>query len=170
MAALLMFAACSGAPRGDIHFSVQSHKDDARISIQVEGERAFVDIFSASGIGSADLEITSPTLPRQILMRFHLRGLEELRFAYHDVVITASLSSTKEHEIRQSFSKTGTPSAAAGAITSGHAHWMKISIVPGEGMPPTLPLQQGYIEVEVPASFIAGGHRRMTIRWIDFYR
>ncbi len=170
MTALLLFAACSGVPRGDIHFNVRPHKDDARISIQVEGERALLDIFSASGIGSADLEITSPNRPRQILLRFHLSGLEELRFAYQDTVITASLSSTKEQSIRQSFSKTGPPSAAAEAITSGHALWMKIRIVPGEGMPPKLPLPQGYIEVEAPASFIAGDHRRVTIHWIDFYR
>jgi hypothetical protein len=167
---LLIAAACSNPPRGDIGFSIRPQKDDARISVTVQGERAFIDIFSASGIGGADLEVTSSDLPQQILLRFHLRGLEELRFAYQDDVITASLSSSKEHEIRQSCNKAGAAATAAQALVSGDPQWLKIRIVPQSAAPASLPLQQGHIEVEVPQSFIAGGHRRMAIHWIDFYR
>ncbi|MGH7495815.1 MAG: hypothetical protein ACREOO_25945 [bacterium] len=167
---LLLLAACSSTPRGDIRFSIQPKRDDARLSVTAQGESALIDIFSASGIGGADLEITSPDLPRQILLRFHLRGLEELRFVYHDAVITASLSSTKEHQIHQSLNKVGATSTAARALASGDPQWLKIRIVPQAGAPAVLPLQQGYIEVEAPQSFITGAHRRMTIHWIDFYR
>ena len=160
--ALLLLAGCSGAPRGDIHFSVQPKKDDARLAVTVEDGRAVIEVFSASGIGGAELEIDSAVLPRQILLRFHLRGLEELRFAYDDAVITASLSSAAGRQVHQSFSSAAAP---AEAIASGDARWMKIRLVP-----PALPLQQGYIEVEAPQSFLSGGHRRMTIHWIDFYR
>jgi hypothetical protein len=167
---LPLFAACSIAPRGGIHFAVTPQKEDARITVHVEEDRAYLDIFSASGIGSADLEVTSQMMPSQIIMRFHLRGLEELRLSYHEAVITATLPSTKADEIRQTFNEAGAASTAARPLAPHHPQWMKIRIVPQAGAPAAVPLQQGYIEVEVPQSFIAGGHRRVTIHWIDFYR
>jgi len=169
LAILLLCAACASAPRNGIRWQVIASKADTKITVHSEGERALLDIFSASGVGSAELEITSPALPRHLLMRFHLRGLEELRFAYAETVITASLSSTQEQKIQQSLSSPGVP-AMAEAITSEQPQWMKMRLVPAgnassdSGRPP------GVIEVEAPRSFIAAGHRRMTIHWIDFYR
>jgi hypothetical protein len=47
---------------------------------------------------------------------------------------------------------------------------MNIRLVPAAGSPATIPLQDGYIEVEAPRDFLASGQTKFAIRWIDFYR
>jgi hypothetical protein len=43
-------------------------------------------------------------------------------------------------------------------------------VVSSDGRNNKIPLQHGYIEVEVPEHFLKGSHRQATIHWIDFYR
>ncbi len=163
-----LFAACAGAPRGEIRLEATSKKEEDKIQIEVQNERARIDIFSASGIGSADLKIISTTLPGKLFLRFHLQGLEELRFAYDETVVTATLSSTQEHRILQSLQRG--KFAETQTITSESPYWMKLRVVAPPGERDTLPLRASYIEVEAPPDFLAGGHRRAFIHWIDFYR
>ena len=168
MAALLLSAACASVPRSDADIVVRSQKSDARITAETQEGRALIEVFSKSGLGNAELEIPSSPRPRVLLMRFHLRGLEEFRFVYGEQAITASLSSSPEQRVLQSLGKTGT--TAAVALTPGHPDWMPIRIVPETGAPQTSPLQNGYIEVEAPQSFLNGAHRHFSMHWIDFYR
>jgi hypothetical protein len=98
---------------------VNAAKPDARFKVEVENENAVIEIFSESGIGSAVIEVTSEALPAKIIMRFHLRGLEELRFGYAETVITASLASTNAQQIHQSFSRAGERPIKETAIAAG---------------------------------------------------
>jgi hypothetical protein len=145
---------------------ITSHKDDARLQTRAADGAAIIEIFSESGIGHADFELAAGQMPKRIIMQFHLRGLEELRFAYGETVVSASISSTGEGSIRQSMSRAGEKPVEAQALTSNSPFGMRMHVA-SRGK---IPLREGYIEVEAPADFLQSGARKASIQWIDFYR
>jgi len=162
-AIIFMGAICKTSQREQAMVKVISHKDDARLQTRVNDDDVIIDIFSASGIGQAAFEFVSAQMPKRILMRFHLRGLEELRFAYGETVISASISSTGDNDIHQSISRAGGEFVATQATS---LYWMKLRVASRD----KIPLREGSIEVEAPEDFFASGARQATIQWIDFYR
>jgi len=163
-AMIFMGAVCQTSQRDQTMIKVISHKDDARLQTRVNDDDVIIDIFSESGIGQAAFELVSAQMPKRIIMRFHLRGLEELRFVYGETVISASISSTGEQDIRQSMSRAG--ERPMETLTSSSTFWMKMRVASRD----KIPLREGYIEVEAPADFLRSGARQATIHWIDFYR
>jgi hypothetical protein len=162
--------ALSTAPtREPIGLNVAPERTDTRISIDADAEQAIVQVFSPSGIGGANIEVTSAALPRKIVLLFHLRGLEELLFTYGDTIVTARISSAGDKAIRQSYQGGGQSGAQEQSIAEASPYWMPIRIVPS-GAAATPAPQEGYIEVEAPADFIAHAQRKCSIHWIDFYR
>lgn len=170
VALVLGSTACGSSQQNGIMVKVNTAKPDARFKVEVKNENALIEIFSKSGIGSATIELTSDAVPKKMTLRFHLRGLEELRFGYDETAITVSLSSTDARQIRQSFSRAGERPVKETAIAADSPYWMKLRVVVHGGARGTLPLQNGYIEAEAPEDFLKGGYRRATIQWIDFYR
>ena len=156
--------------REPIRLNIAAERQDTRVDADADAEQAIVQVFSPSGIGGANIEVTSAALPRKIVLRFHLRGLEELRFAYGDTVVTAGISSAGDKAIRQSYQGGRQSSAQDQSIAEASPYWMPIRIAPSGGASATPPPQEGYIEVEAPADFIARGQRKFSIHWIDFYR
>ena len=61
--------------------------------------------------------------------------------------------------------------AAESPITPESDDWLDIEImsVAGEEQP-SLPLENGYIEVHLPPRFLREGHASFSIHWVDFYR
>ena len=163
-AMIFMGAICQTSQRDQAMIKIISHQDDARLQTCVNDDDAIIDIFSASGIGQADFELVSEQMPKRILMRFHLRGLEELRLAYGEIVVSASMASTGEQGIRQSMSRAGEKPVEA--LTSNSPFWMKMRVTSRD----KIPLREGYIEIEAPADFFTSGARKASIDWIDFYR
>jgi len=163
-AIIFMGAICKTSQRDQAMIKVISHKDDARLQTRVNDDDVIIEIFSENGIGRADFEFVSAQMPKRILMQFHLRGLEELRFAYGETVVSASIASTGEQGIRQSMSRAG--ERLVEALTANSPFWMKMRVASRD----QIPLREGYIEVEAPEDFFASGVRQATIQWIDFYR
>jgi hypothetical protein len=153
------------ATRTPITLKIDAERQDTRTTVEADADQAIVQIFSSSGIGSANIEVTSAALPQKILLRFHLRGLEELRFTYGDTIVTAAVSSAGDNTAHQSQQSGGQEQS----VSEGSPYWMPIRVVPGDAQT-TPPPQEGYIEVEAPADFIARGQRTFSVRWVDFYR
>jgi hypothetical protein len=162
----IALAACGSTGGGAVALTASADRPDARVTVSADTQLTVVEIFSPSGIGGAQAEITSAALPQKIVLRLHLHGLEQLRFTYGNTTVTASLSSTGDHGIQQSFQDSGPEQA----ITASSPYWMNIRIVPANGSPATIPLQNGYIEVDTPADFLARSQTKFAIQWIDFFR
>jgi hypothetical protein len=152
---------CRSPRRDGSMFKVTSAKSDAQIEVDSRGDEAIIRLTSPSGIGSAEVEITSEALPKRIVLQFHLRGLEELRFAYDATVVTGSLASTPPHQLRQSVREGGN-SMQEQIVTANSPHWMRVRIVVKNGSS-KIPLPDGYFEVEAPEDFIKGKHRKFSI-------
>jgi hypothetical protein len=159
----------TAVPTSPIEFKIVPHSQDSRVTAELAGEEAIIQIFSDGGIGSADVAVISGKLPKKITMQFHLRGLERLRFAYNQSIVEVSLSNGEGSNPFEAVVREGNATVSE-PITPDSPYWIKVRLVPSNASPATIPLQEGYIEVEVPPSFWAEQNRQFSIQWIDFYR
>jgi hypothetical protein len=166
LAASFALAACGNTGGGAVVLEASADRPDARVTAGGDAQQAVVEVFSPSGIGGATVEITSPALPQAIVLRLHLRGLEQLRFTYGDTTVTASLASAGDNTTHQTYQGAGQEQP----IAEGSPYWMNIRLVPAGASPATIPLRDGYIEVAAPKDFLARGQAKFAIQWIDFYR
>ena len=138
-------------------FRVRSQKAEDVVTVEIgeAGQTAVFDITSPSGIGGTEVELLSGAWPGEIRLRFPLRGLEEMRFAYDEVQVTASVSSTGAGEVRQSVSLAGQP---AQPITAVSPFWMPYQ------------RENDAFVFQLPADFYPAAPAAFSLNWIDFYR
>lgn len=135
------------------------------LRISSGGPAATVEIFSPAGVGRATLQAVSIALPQRILLRFHLRGLEELRLAYGQLEVVAALNSSSAG-VRQSLRRDGVEQPLA----EGDPQWLPIRLVPEGPAAAAIPLTAGVIEVELPKAFFQSGEKSFQLQWVDFFR
>jgi hypothetical protein len=161
--ALLLLTSCVAVGSYSITYSVTPGKDDAEVSYQASGGDVTVEVRSKSGIGSAQLVRTSGPAPASVMIRLHLKGLEQLVFEYPGATVTAAVSS-HDGSVSESVSLQG---GAAQPIGADSPYWMAVKI---NGVDPSIPLEDGYFQVEAPKAFLDAASREFTLRWVDFYR
>lgn len=154
-AIMLGLAACA-APRSASSptFTYTPLKGDPRLTFSTTNEGLLIDIQSPTGIGAAEVAKTSGEWPARIVMRFHLRGLEELKFTYGQRMIEVHVASTSDHIVREQLVDAGQTMS----LSPDSLYWMKVT------------LGEGYFDVEAPADFVQSGEAKFKIEWIDFYR
>jgi len=159
-------AACAVSIQSPTALKAVPKKGDPQIVFSITSGTAIIDIVSPSGIGGAAIEKTGGQWPPKVVMRFHLNGLEDLKFMYDDKIIAVSVSSTGDSTVRES--------AIIGdsemPIRNDSPYWMAVNIVSKDGSPGNIPLDGGLIEVTAPADFVRSGNTQFSIEWIDFYR
>lgn len=146
-------------------FALTVKNTEDQVSIQHSNGTALIDITSPSGIGSAVFELESGIMPANVILRLHLKGLEDFRLTSAQVGIGASVSSGGQPNIGQKISSSGTVSP----MLPGNPLWMEIDIV-SEREQETIPLEEGYFEITVPKEFLQKAGTSFTVEWIDFYR
>ena len=170
VAALLCLHACTPDRRARTVIGVHPDRPDTRITIASGRGRTLIEVLSPGGIGSADFDIPSGPVPKRIVLRFLMKGLEQLEFAYGETTITVSISSGPGREVRESI-RFSNSEAEQQLLSARQPHyWMAVSIVPAASPPPTVPAQDGTIEVQVPEDFLRSSRRSFSIRWVDFFR
>lgn len=170
---LLLLAGCLTActilvaEDGPLALAAIADHDD-RITWTVVEKNATFDIYSPSGIGRATVRWLAGDYPERVVLRFHLKGLEELRFTYATTIVTVSVASTGGSVVQQQVAR---DAGEMQAITADSPYWMQTKLV-AEHAPssPSIPLSAGYIEVELPPHFLRTRQTAFAIAWIDFYR
>lgn len=167
LALLVSLAGCAGAGgqaplRAPVYGVGELQAGDA-VTVTVTGRDVVLDIRSEKGIGSAEIEQAAGGAPASLTLRFHLAGLEELRFSYADVQVTVHVSSLAEGGVREEM---GPPGGEPQPIGPDSAYWMAVRLPAGG----RIPLIGGAIELAAPRAFLEGDARGFSLRWIDFYR
>ena len=114
-------------------------KDDATV----------VEIRSKRGIGRATILAKDGIWPKRVVLRLHLKGLENFEISNGAKTLKTFVSSQKN--------------------APPHPGPLKVKLVPEEGAAAKIPLK-GYFEIEVPADFLKGKPESLKLHWIDFYR
>jgi hypothetical protein len=178
MACILMAggAATSIARKASVHISTVAQSDESylkaqaegegnQLTVKAEGDAVIVDVSSRSGIGRASMKLVSGTIPKKIVLRLRVKGLEEFRLSRDGSEIIARVSSGDGGVTQSIRSRDGDERP----ITSANPRWLDVKIV-SERAAPHIPLEQGHFEITLPKDFLREGGRSFSIRWIDFYR
>jgi hypothetical protein len=159
----LLLTACVAVPPQPVTYNVAPGKEDATVTYQVNGGDVMVDVRSKSGIGSAQLTQTGGIAPTSLTMRLYLKGLEQFTFQYPAATVTAAVSS-HDGSVSESVTIQG---GAAQPIGPDSPYWMPVKIGAADT---SIPLQDGYFQVQAPTAFIEAASREFTLHWVDFYR
>lgn len=150
-------AGCAMIAANDGHWLVMPDQAGNRLAVTTIDHTAVLDIFSERGIGRANVQWLGGDYPAHILLRLHLRGLEELRFTYATTTLTLSMPSTGASTPQQAVMTTSA-SGQAEPVTPASPYWMKTAVT------------NGWIEVELPPAFVQGRYTRFAVQWVDFFR
>jgi len=102
-----------------------------------------------------------------VVLRLHLKGLENFRAANGKVRVDAAVS-IEEGKQKVRVWKNGKEDAP---LDEKSPLWTDIRIVGGDGKPAReLPLKEGYFEVALPKALFEDNPKSITLNWIDFYR
>lgn len=168
LAALLMTACALPTAQPAAGVTVTGAKD-AEITAERRGDVLIFDVRSETGIGAAQISLPAGSAPRDMILRLHLRGLENLTFAYGAGTVQVSVPSDGEPIVREVF--TPADESKARPIERGSRFWMDVGILSNDpAATPTLPLEDGHFDVSAPRDFLEGGNTDFTLSWIDFYR
>lgn len=168
---MLLCVGCTPLAGGGRLFIVSTDRPDNQVDLTVAGDTAYFTIESESGIGEATVQWVAGLPLERIILRFHLRGLEGLRLVYGDTAVHLSLSSVDGGQVIQTVAPAHAQDVEDRPITPESDDWLPTKIVPISGEEqPSLPLENGYIEVQLPLRFLIERHTGFSVRWIDFYR
>lgn len=145
-------------------FRVTTKNANDKIAFLNKVSYTIIDLQSDFGIGSASFELVSGSMPDTLLLRLHLKGLEDFQLISSQTTIAASISSGGVFNIT---SQRVISSNLEHPILTIDPLWMNIDIVSENRK---IPLEEGYFEITLPGEFIRNAGNFFEIKWIDFYR
>jgi hypothetical protein len=170
---LFIFSGSALAYDGDVpsdqpaRFKITTKRKDDTVEVQAEKDKALFIIKSPFGISQAVIEREGEKWTQAVVLRLHLKGLENFRASNGKVTVDASVSS-QEGQVKVRIWKDGKEDAP---LDKKSPFWTVIRIVGGDGKPAKeLPLKDGYFEVTLPRAFFEANPNSITAKWIDFYR
>jgi hypothetical protein len=136
-------------------------KPGDRVLVTAGVDGVIFDVWSETGIGGASASLAAGEMPQSILFRLHLRGLEQMTFAFDDTVVSLSVPSGGDRPVLQSVVVNGDEMP----ITPQSPYWMAVTQVQSDAG-----AANGYFQVAAPQAFFDASATRFKISWIDFYR
>ena len=146
-------------------FKITTKRDNDRVEVKSEKDQVVFLVHSPFGISQAMIERKGEKWPDAVVLRLHLKGLENFRVTNGKVKLEAS-ASLQEGKVR--VWKDGKEDAPLDAKS---LYWMEIRMIGGDGKPAkAIPLKNGYFEMTLPKALFEGQPKSITVNWIDFYR
>ncbi len=149
----------------DSMFEITLAKPDDRIAVTAQDEILYLDISSPSGIGQAQIHPLADLNGKKFILRLHLRGLENFTFVFGDKSVQAAIPSTGAPMPIEALVLPSPTEPLS--LTAQSEYWLPIEpVAPNK----TIPLTDGYFQIELPRAYYDANARDFSIAWIDFYR
>jgi hypothetical protein len=146
-------------------FKIVTKDGNDRVEVGDEDGKAIISIRSPFGISEANIERTEEKWTDNVVLRLHLKGLENFKVTNDNVTLEATVSS-QDGKVRQW--KDGEDGSL---IDVDSPYWMEFRLLGRDGKPVTaIPLNDGFFELQFPNALFDGNPRSITVSWIDFYR
>lgn len=165
---LLGLAACASAnsqstptPTPATQFMVETQGTGDRVDTLSETGQVVFSVFSTSGIGSARISVLGEW-PPQIVLRFYLEALENLRLEYTGTQIQLSVPVSQPDMTLRSLTLSG--GSETPIVERSSPYWMPVSLQD------TGQSEGTYYEVLLPSDFYDSQATEFNFSWIDFYR
>ena len=147
-------------------FKITTKRQDDRVEVKAEEDKALFAVTSPFGISQAVIERQEDTWPKAVVLRLHQKGLSSFRASNGKVRLDAAVS-IEEGKQKIRLWKDGKEDAP---LDEKSPLRTDIRIV-GDGKPAReLPLKDGYFEMALPRAFFEDNPKSITLNWIDFYR
>ena len=146
-------------------FKLDAKRADDKTEFQVNDDTVTFAIRSPSGISKLVIERLDDAWPPKLVLQMHLKGLENLSITNSKLTLHTSISSS---DGKQRLWKDKEEHVT---LDSKSPFWFEVKILGQEHKPaPTIPLQSGYFEMQLPKVLFEDNPKSITVNWIDFYR
>ena len=146
-------------------FKITTKRDNYKVEVKVESDKAVFSVHSPFGISQTVIERTDENWSDIVMLRLHLKGLENFKISNGKDTIEAAVSS-QDGNVRQW--KDGNEDSPLDAKSP---YWTEIRMFSDDGKPTkTIPVKDGYFEIQLPTALFEDNPKSITINWIDFYR
>lgn len=143
---------------------ITSNRDETT-EVVLEKNRATISIRSPSGISQAVIERTKEQWPENVVVRLRLQGLESLKIVSETIKLEASISSSDSDFRIWRSGEEDKP------LDEKSSLWFEPKLLDSKGRrTKSIPLKDGYIELQLPKALFASNPRSITLSWVDFYR
>lgn len=144
-------------------FKITTKRDNDKVEVQIENGRATLSIQSPFGISQAVIERLDETWPNAVMLQLHLKGLSNFKVTNGKVTLEAAGAGHGERQWKDG--KDDSP------LDFKSPYWMEIRMVGDDGKEATtIPLKDGYFEIQLPKALLEVNPKSVTVNWIDFYR
>jgi hypothetical protein len=170
---LLIISGSALADDGDLpsdrpaEFKITTKRKDDSVEVGSDKDKTVFAVKSPLGISQAVIEREGEKWPEAVVLRLHLKGLENFRASNGKVTVDAAagIEDGKPDVRIWKDGKEDAPLDEKGPL------WTDIRIVGGDGKPAKeLPLKGGYFEMTLPRPLFEGNPKSITLNGIDFYR
>lgn len=146
-------------------FKITTKRENDRVDVNAEKNKVVLSVHSPFGISNAVIERADKKWPDAVVLRLRLKGLENFSVSNDTVKLEASVSNQDGKVRLWKDGKEDLP------LDIKNPYWMEIQMVGSDGKPAkTIPLKDGYFELQLPKAFFEGNPKSITLNWIDFYR
>lgn len=153
------------AQDADSAFTITTKRAGDQVKVEVETEKTCFVVRSSTGIGRAIIERNGTNWPKTVLVRLHLKGLENFRVSNGQDCLVAAVS---HQDGRASLWMDGEETSL---LDSQHPYWMKIRVVENEESPgQPNPSKDGWFQMQLPKALLEDDPKSIELKWIDFYR
>ncbi len=155
---------CASAAE-DPQFKITTNRDNDKVEVKVEKDKTVVSVHSPFGISQTVIERTDGNWSDIVMLRLHLKGLENFKVSTGKVTLEAAVSSQDGKVRLWKDGKEDSP------LDSKSPYWTEIRMFSDGGKPTTtIPLTDGYFEIQLPKALFEDNPKSITVNWIDFYR
>lgn len=163
MAAVLS-TGCTNAVN-EPQFKITTKRASDKVEVKVESGKTIFSVHSPFGISQIVIERTEENWSDIVMLRLHLKGLENFKVSNGTITLEAAVSSQDGKERLWKDGKEGSP------LDARSPYWTEIGMVSDDGKPTTtIPLTEGYFEIRLPTALFEDNPKSITVNWTDFYR
>lgn len=162
---VLAVAATTANAEENPPFKITTKRENDRVDVKAEKDKVVLSVHSPFGISNAVIERADEKWPDAVMLRLHLKGLENFRVSNDKVKLEASVSSQDGKVRLWKDGKEDTP------LDAKNPYWMEVRMIGSDGKAAkAIPLKDGCFELQLPKTFFEGNPKSITLNWIDFYR
>jgi hypothetical protein len=147
-------------------FKITTKRANDSVQVLQEKAKTVLVIKCPFGISNASIERTGAQWPTELLVRLHLKGLENFKAANGKGTLHAA-ASVQGGKLTLRQWKNGKENQP---LDKTSAWWMENRTL-DSGKPATkIPLKDGFFELAIPSAFFDDNPKAITLEWVDFYR
>ena len=164
---IIAFALTTAGADDTPPFKITTKRDNDKVDVKAETGKVAFSIPSPFGISHADIERGGETWPDAVVLRLHLKGLENFKVTNGKVRLEGSASLQDGRPVVRLW-KDGKEDMLLDAKSP---YWIDVRILGDDGKAAKeIPLKDGHFEMVLPKTFFEGNPKSLTVNGIDFDR